>query len=190
MISFTQAASSKIREIMEESGDDATALRIRASKVGNYTFRYGLQLVGDEEITEQDQVVEADGIKAVFDAQSAEWMKGATVDFVEHDGNAGFQINNPASEPEWKDPVAKKVQLVLDERVQPSLAQHGGWIELVEVSDGVAYVQLGGGCQGCSGAQATLSEGIRHAIIEQVPEISDVVDRTDHGAGTNPFMSH
>ncbi|HHN73873.1 MAG TPA: iron-sulfur cluster assembly accessory protein, partial [Acidobacteria bacterium] len=88
------------------------------------------------------------------------------------------------------DPVAKKVQLVLDERVQPSLAQHGGWIELVEVSDGVAYVQLGGGCQGCSGAQATLSEGIRHAIIEQVPEISDVVDRTDHGAGTNPFMSH
>ena len=71
----------------------------------------------------------------------------------------------------------------------PALAQHGGWIELVEVKEGVAYVQLGGGCQGCSDASATLNQGVRTAICQSVPEITDVVDRTDHAGGSAPFRS-
>lgn len=190
MITFAETASQKIKEILVDSEEDSNGLRIRAAKVGTYTFRYGLQLVGEDDVTEDDMVVEAEGFKAYLDPQTAEWMQGATIDFVERDGNAGFQINNPAAEPQWSDPVAKKVQQVLDQRVLPSLAQHGGWIELTGVEDGVAYVQLGGGCQGCSGAQVTLNEGIKTVILEQVPEIREVVDGTDHSSGANPYMTH
>ena len=48
---------------------------------------------------------------------------------------------------------------------------------------------MGGGCQGCSMSQATLTEGIRASILEAVPEIKDVVDVTDHSSGEQPFYS-
>jgi Fe/S biogenesis protein NfuA len=48
---------------------------------------------------------------------------------------------------------------------------------------------MGGGCQGCSVSAVTLSEGIRRMILEAIPEATDVVDATDHAAGTTPYYS-
>jgi Fe/S biogenesis protein NfuA len=64
---------------------------------------------------------------------------------------------------------------------------HGGFVSLKEFKDGVAYVVLGGGCQGCGMAKVTLSQGIDIMIKEGVPEVTEVIDATDHGMGTNPF---
>ena len=58
----------------------------------------------------------------------------------------------------------------------------------VAVKDGVAQVRLGGGCQGCAGAQATMSDGVAAQIKAEVPEIEAVVDITDHASGTNPYQ--
>jgi Fe/S biogenesis protein NfuA len=46
---------------------------------------------------------------------------------------------------------------------------------------------MGGGCQGCAMSAMTLREGIQTAILAAVPEITEVVDTTDHGSGENPF---
>ncbi len=189
MITFTATAATKIKEILADADDDCRGLRVRAAKLGNYTFRYGLQLASDDDIVDDDRKIDADGFSVWLDVQSDEWMNGTEIDFVEADGQSGFQINNPNAEPKWDDPLAAKVQKVLDERVVPALAQHGGWIELVEVSDNIAYVQLGGGCQGCSDASVTLNEGVKTAIRQAVPEIVDVIDRTDHGGGAAPYRS-
>jgi Fe-S cluster biogenesis protein NfuA len=64
---------------------------------------------------------------------------------------------------------------------------HGGYITLLDVKDDVAYVALGGGCQGCGMANVTLKQGIEALIREAVPEIHQVVDTTDHAGGTNPY---
>lgn len=84
--------------------------------------------------------------------------------------------------------VAQRVIQVLDHQVNPAIASHGGHAQLVAVEEDVAYLRLGGGCQGCGMASVTLNQGIEVAIIESVPEISKVVDVTDHAAGTNPYF--
>ena len=86
-----------------------------------------------------------------------------------------------------QDPLAQAVQQLLDTEINPAVAGHGGYIGLLDIADGVAYVQMGGGCQGCGLAEVTLSQGVRSAILERFPEIRDVVDTTDHASGTNPY---
>ena len=76
---------------------------------------------------------------------------------------------------------------VLEEQINPAIASHGGYAELVAVEDSIAYLRMGGGCQGCGMAAVTLSQGIEVAILDTVPEISEVVDVTDHASGDNPY---
>jgi Fe-S cluster biogenesis protein NfuA len=60
---------------------------------------------------------------------------------------------------------------------------------LVGVKEGRALIRLEGGCQGCSLAEVTIRQGIERLLRARFPEISGVVDTTDHGAGTNPFYA-
>jgi Fe-S cluster biogenesis protein NfuA len=80
------------------------------------------------------------------------------------------------------------VQQILDERVNPSLAMHGGSVRLLEVRENNVYLQLGGGCQGCGMASATLKGGIERLLREMVPEVGEVLDVTDHASGRNPYF--
>ena len=82
---------------------------------------------------------------------------------------------------------AKSIQTVLDERINPAVASHGGHISLIDVQGDIAYVRLEGGCQGCGMADATLKQGIETEIREAVPAINQVLDVTDHAGGTNPY---
>lgn len=83
--------------------------------------------------------------------------------------------------------VPQRIIQILDQQVNPAIASHGGHAQLVAVEEDVAYLRLGGGCQGCGMATVTLSQGIEVAIIESVPEVSKVIDVTDHAAGNNPY---
>ena len=85
--------------------------------------------------------------------------------------------------------LSNQVRRVLEKEVNPSIANHRGRVELVDVVDGLAHVRLEGGCQGCSLAAVTVWQGIEPVLREQIPEIGGVVDVTDHQAGTNPFYS-
>jgi Fe/S biogenesis protein NfuA len=87
----------------------------------------------------------------------------------------------------WRDELAMLVQQVIDTQINPGVASHGGFVELLNVEDGIAYVQLGGGCQGCGMADVTLKQGIEALIKEAVPAITAVRDSTDHASGTNPY---
>ncbi|NIV57136.1 MAG: hypothetical protein GWN07_23930, partial [Actinobacteria bacterium] len=61
-------------------------------------------------------------------------------------------------------PVADRIREVLDTQINPAIAGHGGFAELVAVEDDTAFLRMGGGCQGCGLAQVTLSQGIEVAI--------------------------
>jgi Fe-S cluster biogenesis protein NfuA len=76
---------------------------------------------------------------------------------------------------------------VIDTKINPGVAMHGGYVTLLDVKDDIAYVALGGGCQGCGMANVTLKQGIEVIIREAVPEIHQVIDSTDHAGGTNPY---
>jgi|AMFO01.1.fsa_nt_gi Iron-sulfur cluster assembly accessory protein len=189
MLTITELAQQKILEYMKQTESPCLGLRIRADRLGRTTFRYDLTLVLEGDEREDDVVTELEHIKVFMDPLSSQSMEGATIDFVSDATGAGFKIDNPQAKVHWDDPVAQKVQDVLDSRVAPALAQHGGWVELVEVRGDTAVVQLGGGCHGCGMAQITLTEGIQSAIVDAVEEINKVVDATNHETGVNPYYA-
>ena len=82
-----------------------------------------------------------------------------------------------------------KVQDLIENMINPAVAGHGGWVELIDVQDKRVYLQMGGGCQGCGAADITLKSGIERLIREEIPEIEEVLDTTDHGSGTNPYYT-
>jgi Fe/S biogenesis protein NfuA len=118
------------------------------------------------------------------------------LDVSEQGGEPGLVIINantpprpfvPARQADPSGPVAARLLEVLERQVNPQIAMHGGHAALVAVEGSVAYVEMSGGCQGCGMARATLSQGIAIAITDAVPEITEVVDVTDHMSGTNPY---
>lgn len=82
-----------------------------------------------------------------------------------------------------------KIQDLLDSMINPAVASHGGYVQLIDVKDTIVYLQMGGGCQGCGMADVTLKAGIERVIKEEAPEVTEVLDTTDHAAGQNPYYS-
>jgi Fe-S cluster biogenesis protein NfuA len=85
--------------------------------------------------------------------------------------------------------LKEKVQELIDTMINPAVAGHGGYIELLDVKESTAYIRMSGGCQGCGAADQTLRGGIERLIFEEIPEITEVLDVTDHAAGDNPYYS-
>jgi len=83
--------------------------------------------------------------------------------------------------------IGKAVREVLDRRINPAVAAHGGHIALVDVQDDTVYIRLEGGCQGCGMADVTLKQGVVTEIQAVAPTIKSVLDVTDHAGGTNPY---
>jgi Fe/S biogenesis protein NfuA len=82
-----------------------------------------------------------------------------------------------------------RVQELIDTMINPAVAGHGGYVELIDVQESRVYLQMGGGCQGCGAADITLKSGIERLIKEELPEITEVLDTTDHASGSNPYYA-
>jgi Fe/S biogenesis protein NfuA len=131
-----------------------------------------------------DMVVEGpEGLTFHVPLATAAYLDGATLDADPSTG--ALTVDNP--NPLWLEPLAQDVQRLIDLEINPAVAQHGGHIDLLDVSDGVAFVHMGGGCQGCGMASVTLAQGVRTSILDRFPEITDVRDTTDHAQGANPY---
>ena len=87
------------------------------------------------------------------------------------------------------DDLRGQVQQVLDAEVNPSVASHGGHIKLEDIRGSRLYVTMSGGCKGCSSAAVTLKQGVERIIFTKFPQITEIVDVTDHATGTQPYFS-
>jgi Fe/S biogenesis protein NfuA len=196
ILKLTDDARSKILEVRaDESDPDTLALWVEVNGEADGAFTYLMELRPLAEAEKQGIVQRHDDLSVVVDNDSIERLTGATLDFT----GAGMVMQNP-NRPEVSSPavgtrapadlsgeVPQRVLQVLNEEINPAIAAHGGFAELVAVEDDVAYVRMGGGCQGCGLAAVTLTQGIEVAILDAVPEIEKVIDVTDHASGTNPF---
>jgi Fe-S cluster biogenesis protein NfuA len=80
-------------------------------------------------------------------------------------------------------------QELLDKEINPSIASHGGRIQVERAEAGVLYVRMTGGCQGCAASSLTLRQGAERVLRQALPQMKELVDATDHGAGKNPFYT-
>jgi NFU1 iron-sulfur cluster scaffold homolog, mitochondrial len=85
--------------------------------------------------------------------------------------------------------VKRRVQQVLDGVINPAVAAHGGVVSLLEVTGNTVFLEFGGGCQGCGMVSVTLKYGVERTIREEVPEVGEILDTTDHAAGRNPYYA-
>jgi Fe/S biogenesis protein NfuA len=188
LLSVTPDARAKIDSVRTFNDFTEAVLRIRVLGRQGPRFRYEIALEDPRERTDADLALELDGLTVVVDSKSAPELAGSTIDLDPMITGGGLRVENPNEG--WGDPVAARVQEVLDRLINPGVGTHGGVVSLVEVRDGTAYVSLGGGCQGCAAVDVTLRHGVETAILSAVPEIVAVEDVTDHAAGANPYYQH
>lgn len=183
MLTFTDHASTRVRAFLDhQQGQGVSALRVAGTRK-----EHKLWLVKPTDHQQGDVVLDGGGFDVFVDPMTVRHLDGATVDFVEGVMQSGFRVSFPS--PVWDDPVAQRVQTVLDEEVNPGVAGHGGSVTLVKVDGDVAVIELHGGCQGCGAADLTLKQGIERMIKAAVSEIRAVQDATDHAAGKNPYYA-
>ena len=90
---FSAAAAHKVKELIEEEGNDDLMLRVFISGGGCSGFQYGFTF--DENVGEGDTVVENDGVKLLVDPMSFQYLSGAEIDYTEGMEGAQFVIRNP-----------------------------------------------------------------------------------------------
>ena len=186
LVIVTDAAREKIREIMEmQNISGRGAIRVGINGRGPAGFNYQMSLEEDAQPAEGEIVQDEGDFKILIEGESVEKIRGASIDFVGQLVGGGFKIDNPNSV--WDDPLAAEIQALIDSQINPGVASHGGYVELLDVKDSRVFVRMGGGCQGCGMASVTLKQGVEVLIKQQFPQIEAVVDTTDHAGGENPY---
>jgi Fe/S biogenesis protein NfuA len=192
-VEFTNLAKDTVLRFMEMQGSESLAVRIQVASPSPLDPRYEFTIIEPDEKSPEDMVLDGYGFELVMEPESAKLLDGAQVDWIETLTESGFKVQNPNLAPigskPLEGPLADRVRQVLDQIVNPGVAQHGGHVTLVEVRDNIVYLQMGGGCQGCGMASVTLSQGIDGILREHVPEIEGIEDVTNHGDGQNPYIT-
>jgi Fe/S biogenesis protein NfuA len=206
VVSLTPEAHRIVREALDQEPEPASLalwLEVRGVQEGNFVYDLYFQATSDA--AAEDEVHQDGDIPVVVPAGSADRLRGARLEWSE-DGNGGLVLVNPNTPtveerspgvpPEVlaagiTGPLALRISAVLEQSVNPSIASHGGRADLVALdeSQGFAYLRLSGGCQGCAMSQMTLRQGIETTLLEEVSELTKVIDVTDHGEGENPFYA-
>lgn len=183
---------------------DQANLALWIEIVGVVSDRYLYDLSFDSVLnaSDGDSVDRSQEVAVVVPRQSIDRLKGSRLEYSIEDGLVLSNPNLPSAaelargvpievlEAGIDSLLAQKVIKALEEDVNPSIAGHGGRAELValDADDGIAYIRLRGGCQGCAMSLMTLRDGIDVVVRDLVPEITKLVDITDHGGGKNPYL--
>lgn len=198
ILEITAAAMETVLSIRSEEPDPASlGLRVEVTGVKGPEYSYDLSFDELESAVESDVIEVIGEISVIVPEASVDQLRGSVLDVPRSAGQGGLVIRNPnrpnplaGVELHLEGSVAERVQQLLDQSVNPSLASHGGFATLVGVDDeNKVYLTMGGGCQGCAMSAMTLRDGIDRAIHEAVPEVTEVIDTTEHSAGENPFYS-
>lgn len=99
-----------------------------------------------------------------------------------------LKLNIPEELPQT--PEVQQILTFIQNSINPSLAAHGGWVELKNFKDNTASIFMGGGCQGCGMSAMTLKEGIETNLKAEFSFVHKVIDVTDHTAGSNPYFQN
>ncbi len=200
VLAVSGEALATVLEVRASEDDPAgTALRVEITGSNMTEYQYALELTAVSDAADDDSVYtqgDHGELTVIIPANSIENMQGSVLDVPANAGAGGLVIRNP-NQPnplagldlELEGELPQKVQAVLDQAVNPALASHGGFASLAGVDGSKVFVTMGGGCQGCAASALTLQEGIKTMLMDALPEISEVLDATDHSAGENPFYS-
>src|SRR6056297_60211 len=190
MLTVTPTARDYFAKLLEDQ-PEGTQLRLSTRQTGTPAADVSLNFCppGDEKA--DDQPVDC-GLFTLFISQDGtDALDGAMIDFESNATGGELSIRAPGlrgQAPGDDASMHERVSWVLESRINPMVASHGGVVSLVDVTDeNDVVLRFGGGCHGCGMVDVTLRQGIETQLRELVPEIRNVTDSTDHDSGKNPY---
>ncbi len=183
MITITDSAQEYLAELLSKQ-DDALGVRVFINQPGTPRAETCIAYCREGEVKDGDTVHEFDRIKAWFDPRSVPFLEDALVDYAKDRMGGQLTIKAPNAKMPRVDEnstMEDRINYLLYNEVNPSLAAHGGEVSLIKITDdNFAVLQFGGGCQGCSAVDITLKNGVERTLMDQIPDLSGVRDMTDH----------
>jgi Fe/S biogenesis protein NfuA len=193
MITITETAQNYFTRLIAQQDEEGLGLRISVNQPGTPAASCDLQFCPEGQSMPDDRVVEFSGFRLFVARLSEQWLERAEIDFEEDATGGQLTIKAPGikgSAPGDEASLEERVNWLLQTEVNPALAAHGGRVALVEITEQKEVVlQFGGGCHGCGMADVTLKQGIEQTLTRNLPEITAVMDATDHQAGKNPYYA-
>ena len=194
-LNLTPTAIEKFKTVINEGEhyepeNALVRVMIKGRTATEYEYTMGLT-EKDEDPAEhmRDNFYDFGDVTVVVDDVSINSLRGSTIDYKEDLNAAGFLVDNP-NKPVFND-VERDVQELLNQQINPQIKSHGGQVDVVryEEDGAILYIEMSGGCQGCSSSSATLKNGVETMIYDEFPDIDDIRDVTDHDAGENPYYA-
>ncbi|MDB9797744.1 Fe-S biogenesis protein NfuA [Pseudomonadales bacterium] len=193
MIEISASAQTYLQGLLSNQDDDDVSIRIFVAQPGTPQAETCIAYCRPGEEQDGDIAVEYAGFRAWFEGRSEAYLEDAQVDYQEDQMGGQLTIKAPnARVPKVGPdaPIEDRINYVLYNEINPGLAAHGGNVSLVEVTpESKAVLQFGGGCQGCSAVDITLKSSVETTLLEQVPELTGVIDHTDHTVTENAYYS-
>ncbi|WP_283786511.1 Fe-S biogenesis protein NfuA [Bermanella sp. WJH001] len=192
MLNITDAAAQYLTELLAKQNVPGMSVRVFITQPGTPYAETCLAYCRPEEVNANDEIMDVNDLRVYLDKQSVLYMEDAKIDFAKDKMGGQLTIKAPnAKMPKVTSdsPVEEQITYILYNEINPGLASHGGEVKLVEVTeDGLAILEFGGGCQGCSAVDVTLKEGIEKTLLEKLPQLKGVRDVTDHTQSDNAYM--
>ena len=189
-VTVSESAVTYLKDLLN-SQEEPTNIKIFVSDPGTMKAETCIVYckVGEEE--EDDILMDYDEISIYLENESLPFLEDCKVDY--HPDKFGGQLTIRA--PNAKIPNLKKdssleekINYYLYSEINPSLASHGGEVSLVEVIESSkAVLRFGGGCQGCGMVDLTLKNGFENTLKENIPELLEIIDSTDHTFKDNAY---
>lgn len=191
MIQISEPAQDHFRRLLAQQGADDTGIRIRVTDAGTPRANCELEFCEPSDLAGDEWVVECHGFVLYVEAASAPWLDEANIGYTPERAGGQLDIKAPkirGDVPGADAGMVARIRYVIDSEINPQLASHSGSVTLLEVdAEGGVLVQFGGGCHGCGMADVTLKKGVEKTLRDRVPEITAVIDATDHATGSTPF---
>ncbi|MEY4922055.1 MAG: fe/S biosis protein nfuA [Pseudomonadota bacterium] len=190
MITITDAAQSHFAKLLENQ-EENTQIRVFVINPGTPTAECGVSYCPPDAVEATDTELKFEQLSAYVDELSKPYLEDAEIDFVTDQLGSQLTLKAPNAKMRKVDddaPLMERVEYVLQSQINPQLADHGGRVTLMEVTpDGLAILQFGGGCNGCSMVDVTLKEGIEKELLQKFPELKGVRDLTEHQRGEHSY---
>ncbi|MDC0610019.1 Fe-S biogenesis protein NfuA [Vibrio sp.] len=191
-ITITESAQEHFAKLLAQQ-PEGTNIRVFVVNPGTQNAECGVSYCPVEAVESSDTEIPFASFTAYVDELSLPFLEDAVIDFVTD--KMGSQLTLKAPNAKMRKvsddaPLLERVEYAIQTQVNPQLAGHGGHVSLIEISeDGVALVQFGGGCNGCSMVDVTLKEGIEKELLAQFAgELTAVRDSTEHDHGDHSYM--
>lgn len=192
MIQISDTAQQHFRKLIEREALPGLGVRLSAVNPGTARADARLEFAEPRDLIGDEWAVDCEGFTLYVDAESVRWLDGAEIDYVAQGANASLQIRAPkikGEAPTESASLVERVRWVVENEINPQLAQHKGRVAVEEVNAaGEVFLRFGGGCNGCGLVDVTLKQGIEKTLVARVPGVTAVRDVTDHSTGDAPYM--